>query len=119
MGLNQACVDRQTLTFSSNLDGRVFLCLPTRMLKKSASGVLASLRPSTLRRSFSEIGNTVGGFPFAKTHCKDERPTRSEVCASSALRSLRPCLGHGASWRARVGRVRRKVFLSILFNVKM
>lgn len=27
MGFNQACVDRQTLTFSSNLDGRVFLCL--------------------------------------------------------------------------------------------
>ena len=27
MGFNPACVDRQTSTFSSDLDGRVFLCL--------------------------------------------------------------------------------------------
>ena len=25
-----------------------------------------------------------GVFPFAKTHCKGERPTRSAVCTSSA-----------------------------------
>jgi hypothetical protein len=31
-------------------------------------------------------------------------------------RSLRPCLGQGASWRARVGRVRRVAFLSILWD---
>ena len=29
-------------------------------------------------------------------------------------RSLRPCLGQGASWRARVGRVRSLAILSIL-----
>ncbi len=34
------------------------------MLKKAASIVLASLRGSTL----SEVGNTEGDFPFAKTH---------------------------------------------------
>ena len=28
--------------------------------------------------------------------------------------SLRPCLGQGASWRVRVGRVRSLAFLSIL-----
>jgi len=27
MSFNTACVDRQTVTFSSDLDGRVFLCL--------------------------------------------------------------------------------------------
>ncbi len=32
-----------------------------------------------------------GVFPFANTHCKGERPTRSAVCTSSALHSLRPC----------------------------
>jgi hypothetical protein len=62
MGLNPVCVDRQTSTFSSDFDGRVFLCPLPRMLKKSASGVLASLRPSTYPRGYA-----------------------------SALRSLRPC----------------------------
>jgi hypothetical protein len=38
------------------------------MLKKAASFVLASLRDSALSRSFSEVGNAVGAFPFAKTH---------------------------------------------------
>src|SRR4029077_8390630 len=33
---------------------------------------------------------------------------------ASDPRSLRPRLGQGASWRARVGRVRRQVVLSIL-----
>ena len=47
MGLTQVCVYRHTRTFSSDLDGRVFLCPLPRLLKKSASGVLASLRPST------------------------------------------------------------------------
>jgi len=36
------------------------------MLKKSATGVLASFRSSTLRRSFSEIRSIIGDFPFAK-----------------------------------------------------
>ena len=44
-----------------------------------------------MSRSYSEIGNAVGAFPFAKTHCKGERPTQSAVCTSSPLRSLRPC----------------------------
>ena len=57
----------------------------------SPSGVLASFRSSTYQRRFSEVGITGGDFPFAKTHCKGERPTRSAVCTSSALHSLRPC----------------------------
>jgi hypothetical protein len=44
------------------------------MLKKSASGVLASLKDSTYRLRFAEIGNTGGVFPFAKIHCTGERP---------------------------------------------
>ena len=44
------------------------------MLKKSASFVLASLRGSTLRKSFSEVENAEGAFPFAKNHCMGERP---------------------------------------------
>ena len=41
---------------------------------------------------------------------------RTEAYASP-LRSLRPCLGKGASRRARVGRVRSLDFLSILLGV--
>ena len=99
------------------------------MLKKSASVVLASFRPSTLRKNSSEVGNTVGAFPFAKIYCEGERSTRSAVGTSSGLHSLGPCLGQGASQgeeavladsgRAgeifvRVGRVRSLVFLRIL-----
>ena len=80
------------------------------MLKKAASSVLASFKPSTSL----EIRNHRGAFPFAKIHYKGERPTRSAVCTSSAPHSLRPCLGQGASRRARVGRVRSLTFLSIL-----
>jgi len=57
----------------------------SRKLKKPASSVLASFRPSTYPRGYA-----------------------------SALHSLRPCLGRGASWRAGVGRVRSLDFLSIL-----
>lgn len=34
MGFNPACVDRQTSTFSSDLDGRVFLC-PLKDVKRA------------------------------------------------------------------------------------
>ncbi len=57
----------------------------------SPSIVLASLRGSTYPMRFLEVGNTGWAFPFAKPHCKGERPTRSAVCTSSALHSLRPC----------------------------
>jgi hypothetical protein len=49
MGFTWACVCRSTSTFLSETDGRVFLCPLRRMLKKSASFVLASLRGSTYR----------------------------------------------------------------------
>jgi len=61
------------------------------MLKKSASFVLASFRPSTYQKKFPEVGSTGGVFPFAKNHSNGERPTRRAVCTSSALHSLRPC----------------------------
>jgi hypothetical protein len=38
------------------------------MLKKAASFVVASFKPSTLKISFSEIGSTEGVFPFAKIY---------------------------------------------------
>ena len=57
----------------------------------SPHSVLASFRPSTYQMRFSEVGSTVGAFPFAKNHSNGERPTRSAVCTSSALHSLRPC----------------------------
>jgi len=44
----------------------------SRMLKKSASGVLAPLRGSKLRGP-SDIRNTEWAYPFAKIHCKGER----------------------------------------------
>jgi len=65
-------------------------------------------------KRFSEVGSITGAYPVAKTHCKGERPTRSVERTSSPLRSLRPCLGQGASRRARAGRVRSLTFLSIL-----
>jgi outer membrane lipoprotein-sorting protein len=68
--------------------------------------VLVSHKPSTLRRDFSESGNTVGGLPFAKIHSRGERPTRSAVCTSSALRSLRPC------WTNFLSILRDRVLLS-------
>ncbi|MEK6671131.1 MAG: hypothetical protein AABY48_04760 [Nitrospirota bacterium] len=43
------------------------------MLKKSASGVLASFRGSKLRRSAADIGSTGGYFPFAKIYSMGER----------------------------------------------
>ena len=76
------------------------------MLKKPASFVLASLRGSTLSRSFSEVGNAGRAFPFAKTHYKGERPTRSAVRTSSPLRLLRPC------WTAFLSTLRWVLLLS-------
>jgi hypothetical protein len=38
-------------------------------------GVLASFKPSTLSRIFSDVGNTGGGLPFAKIHSRGERPS--------------------------------------------
>jgi hypothetical protein len=67
-----------------------------------------------VRKRVSRISESLRAFPFAKIHSRGERPTRSEVCTSSPPRSLRPCLGQGASRRARVGRVRSLAFLSIL-----
>src|SRR5207247_10197909 len=57
----------------------------SRLLKKSASGVLASFKPSMSPRGYD-----------------------------SALHSLRPCMGQDASWRARIGRVRNLAFLNSL-----
>ena len=34
MSFNQVCVCRRAPTFSSEIDGRVFLCQPPRMLKR-------------------------------------------------------------------------------------
>ena len=62
-----------------------------RMVKKASCFVLASFRSSTYYRRSSENGIAVGAFPFAKIHSRGERPTRSAVCISSALHSLRPC----------------------------
>ncbi len=67
--------------------------------------VLASFRSSTCREeNLSDDGITGGAFPFAKIHPRGERPTRSAVCTSSDLHSLRPC------WTA---------FLSILWECSL
>src|SRR6267143_575799 len=39
----------------------------------SPGDVLASFRPSTYKRRFSEVGVAVGVFPFAKTYSMGER----------------------------------------------
>jgi hypothetical protein len=95
MGFNPACVDRQTSTFSSDFDGRVFLCPHPRMLKKSASSVLSSHESST--------GTRPPHHSAARTDVALLiRCTVRPRGYASALRSLRPC------WTA---------FLSILLNV--
>src|SRR5262245_6871426 len=67
------------------------------MAKNPASIVLASSRPSTLKKRFSDIGNIGRVFPLAKVYPIGERRTRSAVCTSPGLRSLWFCLGQGAS----------------------
>ena len=59
-------------------------CLRNRMLKTSASIVLASFRPSTYEAHLRQ-----SAYPLACD--RSERVERSLVCTSSALRSLRPC----------------------------
>jgi hypothetical protein len=70
----------------------------SRVLKKSAS-IVPCLRRSASRRQVASLRGS---------------PYRTEY--ASPLRSLRPCLGQGASRRARVGRVRSLAFLSILLE---
>jgi hypothetical protein len=85
------------------------------MLKKSASIVLASLRGSTL--IFSEVGATRGAFPFAKTHCKGERPHTmcgTYLLASSFAAAL-PAERRVSARRGWAGE--KAAFLSILRDV--
>ena len=46
-----------------------------------------------MRKRVSEIGNTGGDFPVAKTHCTGERSTRSAVCTSFASSLAAALLG--------------------------
>ena len=46
-----------------------------------------------------------------------EETSTSKLGRTIVICSLRPCLGQGASWRARVGRVRNLACLSILPSV--
>jgi hypothetical protein len=80
----------------------------------SPCGVFASYKPSTLSRIFSDVESTGVGLPFAKIHSRGKRPTRSAVCTSSSLHSLRACPRNGASWRAGAVRVKSPNFFSIL-----
>jgi hypothetical protein len=52
MGVNRVCFGRHTSTFSSDIRWEGFF-MPTRMLKQSASGVLASFRSSTYPRGYA------------------------------------------------------------------
>ena len=89
--------------------------LPTsRVLKKSASFVLASLRGSTLSKRFSEAGNTGGAFPFAKTHCKGERPHEVRYVPPRLFARCGLARDKARPGRARVGRVRSLAILSTL-----
>lgn len=90
-----------------------------------------SLFPGSVLASLTstEGGNAGGGFPFAKIHDIGERHHEVRSVPPPDLRLLRPCLEQGASqgeesvladsgWEgeitARVVRVRRLAFLSIL-----
>ena len=77
------------------------------MLRKSASGVLASFRPSKGTRP---PHHSAARTDLVRLIRRTVRPRRY----ASGLYSLRPCLERGASWRAKVGRVRSLAFLSAL-----
>jgi hypothetical protein len=61
------------------------------MLKKSASGVLASFRSSTLRRSHSEIGALEGLFRSPRSILRANGPHEVRSVPPPDLPSLRPC----------------------------
>ena len=93
-----------------NMEPLGLLSIPTnrsrRMLKKSSSGVLASLGGSTYAR------RRQGTYPLACD--RSERFKPSSVCTSSTLRSLRPCPWEQRILARRGGRVKTKAFLNIL-----
>jgi hypothetical protein len=71
---------------------------------KTPSSVVPCLRRSVSRRQVASLrGSRVkrlrisGVYPFTKTDLMGEWLTRSAVCTSSPLRSLRPCL-----WQRRI-----------------
>ena len=71
---------------STMLKGRWARIIDERFCCNRRSAATTSLRPvgSPLEPSPSlKIRNHRGAFPFAKTHDKGERPTRSAVCTSS------------------------------------
>src|SRR5437016_2768100 len=115
-GIHQCAIFTYRWAESGSLSGGLHLpCLPlplllflspstNRMLKQASSFVLASFRPSTLRKSFSEAGITVGAFPFAKIHSNGERPhkvrwvpprgfTRGGLAWERRVSGRRVCLG--------------------------
>ncbi|ULA65289.1 MAG: hypothetical protein LZF86_190592 [Nitrospira sp.] len=83
----------------------------SRLVIKSASGVLASFRGSP----YTSVNLRRKTYPLACD--RSERVKPSLVCTSSPLCSLRPCLWNGASWRAGVGRVRTAAFLNGLRGI--
>ncbi len=85
MGFDQVCICRRTSTFLSDIDGRVFLCPPPRMLKKSASGVLASLRPSTGTRPPHQLG---GAHRLGAPYSSHRAPQRVRLGPSLAAALL-------------------------------
>jgi len=53
--------------------------------------VLASFRPSPLRRCPPEVEGTGEAFPFAGVHFAGERSTKSADGTFSVIHSLQPC----------------------------
>ena len=117
-GANGEPADRRLVVAADRRLQQRCLCLmrarSSRMRKKSASGVLASLRGST--RVFGRR-NHWRGFSVRQDRSHGRTAPRSAVRTSSPLRSLRPCPRNGASWRAGVGRVRSLAFLRILLAI--
>jgi len=73
----------------------------------------------TLARAMARLGVPVGGRVRTLRAVGDSSGPSQDKVNEQAWKNyfrylLRPCLGQGASRRARVGRVRRLVFLSIL-----
>jgi len=81
--------------------------LPEENLQAVETARQLRSRVAQLSKSFSEVENAVGAFPFAEIHSRGERLTRSEVCTSSSLRSLRPC------WTVCLNRLRATFWVAV------
>jgi len=119
MGFNSVCVDRESSTFSSNPDERVFLC-PTQDAEKvrqrrsrvaqRLAGISRSPRFILPANGYTKCGGYLLGPSLAAALPAERRVLGRRGCLADS--------GWAGGISAWVGRVRTIAFLSILLNVE-